>query len=170
MNQLLALTALLGLLASFAVHVAALCGVDVQARWPFVWVLHLGLFLVFFPFVISCRKRLGPRPSLAELRAIFPHWIVVLAMVILAYAVLNFVLFIMATQGGNPDIRDGKHVLLNHGKLVRELTASEYSALRANEVRGFSGHWLVFYFIPFAYFMFRKNAAGTGNGDSLGAS
>jgi hypothetical protein len=46
---------------------------------------------------------------------------------------------------GSPDIIDGKYVLENHGTLIRELSEVEYFKLRANEIRGFSGHWMVFY-------------------------
>ncbi len=72
------------------------------------------------------------------------------------YTTINFILFIHATQGGSPSIHDGKFILQQHGHLIRELTADEYTAFKANEVRGLSGHWLFFYFVPFAYFMFTK--------------
>jgi hypothetical protein len=61
--------------------------------------------------------------------------------------------FISGTEGGSPTIQDGKYLLLDHGKLIREITAGEYAAFRANQVRGFSGHWLIFYFVPAAYFL-----------------
>jgi hypothetical protein len=63
----------------------------------------------------------------------------------------------VGAEGGSPTIRDGQYLLLEHGKLIRELTASEYRALQTNEVRGFSGHWLVFFFVPAAYFLGNKS-------------
>jgi hypothetical protein len=45
---------------------------------------------------------------------------------------------------------------MEHGKLIREITATQFAAFKANEVRGFSGHWMVFYFVPAAYFLFWK--------------
>lgn len=156
MNRIFGLTALLGFIISLVVHISALLGIDVLTGFPYVWLLHLGIFVLFVPFVFSSRKTLGAKPTLTEIRAAFPTWVVVLGVCICAYAVLNFALFMLATAGGSPSIQDGKYLLLNHGKFVRELTSGEYAAFRINEVRGFSGHWLVFYFVPFAYFAFRK--------------
>jgi hypothetical protein len=156
MNRIFGLAALVGFIISLIVHISALLNIDVLMISPYVWLLHLGIFVVFVPFVFSSRKTLGTKPKLAEIRAVFPAWVVVIGICILAYVVLNFALFMMATKGGSPSVQDGKYLLLNHGKLIRELTFAEYTAFRTNEIRGFSGHWLVFYFVPFAYFTFRK--------------
>jgi hypothetical protein len=160
MNRLVGLTAFAGLCLSLAAHVAALLGVDVTDKVPAVWLLHVGIFVVFIPQVLSSRKVFGRKPALADIRRAFPHWVVALGTVIVGYALLNFVLFAFATGGGNPDIRDGKFVLLSHGRLMRELSSAEYTAFKANEIRGFSGHWLAFYFSSFAYFTFRRPAEG----------
>jgi hypothetical protein len=150
--------ALSGFVLPLAAHVAALIGMVAAERVPFVWALHVGIFIVFIPFVLSSRKTLGKKPRFAEIRALFPGWIVVIGVTIFAYAIVNFVVFISLTEGGSTSIQDGKFVLLNHGKLIRELTQAEYHFFKTNEVRGISGHWLVFYFMPFAYFLFRNRA------------
>ena len=67
----------------------------------------------------------------------------------LCYALVNFALFMIGNQG-NPSMSHGKYLLLDHGRLIHELSASQYAASKANEVRGFSGHWLVFYGVPAA--------------------
>jgi hypothetical protein len=156
MNRLVGLLALLGFLLSLAAHVAALAGVDVGKRVPWVWGLHVGVFVVFFPFVMSSRKLLGPRTSLWSVRTLFPTWVRVIGAAVFVYALINFALFITATEGGSPRVRDGHFVLLDHGRVIRELSAAEYEAMEARDVRGFSGHWLVFYFVPFAWFLLRK--------------
>ncbi len=142
------------------VHIASLSGIDVAASFPFVWSLHVGIFVVFIPFVFLSRKEFSARPSFQQIRAGFPGWVVAAGLVLFAYAIANFLLFMAATEGGNPSIRDGKFVLLQHGHLIREITSSEYRSFKVNELRGFSGHWLVFYFLPFAYFMFHKTKEG----------
>jgi hypothetical protein len=157
MNRLLRLilgvTALVGFLLSMAVHFTALSGVDVASHVRGVWLLHGGIFLVFVPFVFYARYDLGTQPSLGQVSAVLPRWVGVVGLVIFVYAIANFLIFIAGTEGGSPAIQDGKYLLLNHGSLIRELTAAEYSAFQANVVRGFSGHWLVFFFVPAAYFL-----------------
>lgn len=168
MKRIFATLALLGFMLSLAVHVTALLGLDISEKVPLVWSLHAGIFVVFIPFALMSRKVFGPKPSFAQLREHFPLWVVVLGSVIFAYAIVNFLLFILATHGGNPSIQDGKFVLQSHGHLVRELTANEYASLKANELRGFSGHWLVFYFMPFAYFAFCKKSNPSVEATSCG--
>lgn len=166
MDRLIAITALVGFVLSLAVHISALSGIDVSAYLPSIWLLHIGVFVIFVPFVFSSRKYLGVKPGFAEIRASFPDWVIVMGIAIFAYAIINFFLFMVATEWGSPSIRNGKYILHSHGKLIRELTQAEYSSFKANEVRGFSGHWLIFYFVPFAYFMFRKESTrSTGRAD-----
>ena len=155
MNHILAVLALLGFSLSAAVHVASLAGVDVSQRFPLVWLLHVGVFVVFIPFILSSRRVLGAKP-ISKMRALVPNSVFLIGAAIFIYAMLNFALFILSTQGGSPSIQEGKYVLQNHGRVVREITEAEYVAFRANELRGFSGHWLVFYFVPLAYFMFAR--------------
>ena len=156
MNRLLVLIALLGFLLSLVVHVVTLLYIDVSEKIPFSWSLHVGIFLVFIPFVIFSRKDLGQSPTFSKLRKLFPSWFIALVIVIFVYAIVNAFLCILANEGGSPAIHDGKFILQTHGRLIRELSAVEYSSFRAREVRAFSGAWLFFYFIPFGYFMFRQ--------------
>ena len=156
MNRFLGFTALTGLVLSAIAHVCALAGVNVAEQVPFVWLLHIGIFVVFLPFIFSSRKILGKQPSLADMRVLVPGRVYAVGLAIFIYAIVNFILFAAATQGGNPVIEAGQYLLKSHGRLIRELSFAEYEALRANELRGFSGHWLFFYFVPFAYFMFGK--------------
>jgi hypothetical protein len=157
LRLVLGTTALAGLILSLTVHVSALFGVDVASRFHGVWFLHAGIFVVFIPFVLFARHDFGAQPSLMQIGATLPRWVVVIGLIIFVYAIANFLIFMAGTEGGSPTMRDGKYLLLNHGKLIRELTASEYSAFQANVVRGFSGHWLVFFFVPAAYFLGNKS-------------
>lgn len=156
MKKFLGFASLIGFATALMVHIAALMGVNMPGNFPAIWWLHVGIFVVFIPFVFASRTSFGPKPTFAEIRATFPKWVVGLGLFISAYALVNFAFFMVQAVGGNPSIVDGKFVLLNHGNFIRELTEVEYSTFKANEVRGFSGHWLVFYFVPFAYFMFHK--------------
>lgn len=157
MNHLVAATALTGFVLSLIVHVAAILGIDVSTRIPSIWLLHVGVFVVWIPLVLSIRKVFGPRLTFVQVCAALPGWVVALGTVVFVYVAVNF-LYTFATDGGSPAIVDGAFVLEAHGRVVRELTAAEYTELRAKSVRGFSGHWLAFYYMAFAYFMFRREA------------
>ena len=116
-------------------------------------------FYRIFPIRVSQPPNHGRKTTFADIRAAFPAWVVLLGACLFVYAIVNFALFMVATEGGSRTIQDGKYLLLNHGKLIRELSAGEYRAFGMNEVRGFSGHWMVFCFAPCAYFLFRKKPA-----------
>ena len=150
----LGVVALAGFLLSLVVHVQALMGMDVASSIPSVWFLHVGIFVVFLPFVLLSRKDFASNGSLFGMAKGLPLWVAMLGGGIFFYALVNFALFMVHTEGGNPTFENGKYLLMEHGKLIREITAAEYSAFKVNEVRGFSGHWLVFYFVPAAYFLF----------------
>ena len=75
---------------------------------------------------------------LSELAQLLPRWAARLMFVLMGYALVNFFLFMAATEGGSPSqLENGQFVLQNHGKLIRVLTAPEFTAFKANEVRGF---------------------------------
>jgi hypothetical protein len=110
------------------------------------------IFVVVLPLIFIERRRRARLQTTLRERA--PRAIAMTAAALAVYAIVNFVIFIATGYEGGPEIRDGGYVLLSHGRFVRELTLAQYVAGRANEARGFSGHWMVFYFVPFAYFWF----------------
>ncbi len=168
MEKKLAYLALIGFVLSLLVHLCALAGMDVATAVPAVFGLHVAMFAVFIPFVLSINKRFGRRARLSELAQLLPRWVRVLMFLLFAYVIVNFFLFLAATGGGSPSQQEnGQFILQYQGKLIRVLTAQEYTAFKANEVRGFSGHWLLFYFVPFAYFFFAKKAENAVNSASL---
>ena len=114
-----------GFLLSLAVHFASVFGVALFPREP--WFLHVGIFVVW-PAAILCSNALAkdfPRDQLwrAALRGC-PKPMRYGMQGLVAYTVLNFAHFLVTTE------RD-----------------SRSSAVM---IRGFSGHWLVFYYAAFA--------------------
>jgi hypothetical protein len=82
--------------------------------------------------------------------------------VLFAYVIANFAYFMHVSAGGSPVEKLGHFYLQDHGRIIRELTAAEYAAAQVAVLRGFSGHWLVFYFAPAAYFLLRGKGARSG--------
>jgi hypothetical protein len=157
MSKILGAIALTGLLLSILVHFSALLGIDVSLHFPYVWGLHIGIFVVFIPFVLMSRGTLGAKPRWTDIRQQFPGWAIALALCVWIYVIVNFVLFILFGGGGSPNVINGEYVLSNHGRVLSHLTETAYRRHVTNEVRGFSGHWLIFYLIPCLYFLCRRD-------------
>jgi len=158
---------LIGFFLSLFVHLVTFFGIDPAKHVPWVWVLHLGIFVVFVPMVLmqgsSLRKDLWN-----DLFAAVPRWARYAIKGFFAYAVINFALFMFLSEGGVPGERDGQYVLRNHGQIIRELSESEYERQKAYVMRGFSGHWMVFYLMPVLVFWYwealpKKSDTGLGH-------
>jgi hypothetical protein len=127
----------LGLFLSLIAHITALAGLDLHlGNWIFV--LHGGIFIVWFPAVILA-MRLGRGKtrspwgfgfaSWKQVLAGCPPWMTYLLIGLFIYALLNFFFFM-----GNVST----HVSLDGQPASTDV------------IRGFSGHWLVFYSAAFA--------------------
>src|SRR5215210_6903144 len=58
-RKVLAIVAFLGFAISLVVHLATYLGVNVSRHIPAVWVLHVGVFVVFVPMVIATYSKTG---------------------------------------------------------------------------------------------------------------
>jgi hypothetical protein len=89
-----------------------------------VFLLHAGIFVAWIPLVILAnRTRPNPaRGNLDHLFAVLPGWLRLAAGVLFGYAIVNFLWFLHLT-GPYPK-----------GHVPFRI-----------EVRGFSGHWMLFY-------------------------
>lgn len=157
MKNILFYLALTVWVLSLVVHVSAFLGRDVSMVFPKVWLLHLAVLLLAVFAVLEIRKdgliiasfqmgNIPPFNPIKLLRLIFrntPGWWIALTIAGFIYAMLNFVWFAISNHG-TPGLRDGEHVLLNHGKVIKTITAAENLQYRALEIRGFSGHWIAF--------------------------
>jgi len=92
------------------------------------WPLHMGVFVVWLPTVLVAIKHTRNIPRNDAWKVILrgcPDWMKNGFYVIFGYAILSFIVFIVySTQSS--------------------------SGNDASVVRGFSGHWLVFYYAAFA--------------------
>jgi hypothetical protein len=157
-GHIIGVLAAIGLAAAVVVHVLTFFPDKAIATRdsPLFFVMHLGIFVVFVPFVLAQRELFGTaRPGWRELLSIFPRWGQLLVNFATAYAVVNFALFLF-TERGTAEIRDAQFVLMNHGTFIRALSEQEYYLARSYVTRGFSGHWIVFYLVPMLYFLFGR--------------
>jgi len=163
MKKFLFWLAVLGWTLALIVHVVSVADIDVTQKIPFVWILHIGIFIVWIPAILVLRKneelknlkkigvltRMNPFDFFKPILKKIPSWLIVITIAGFFYAIINFMLFI-ASRLGSPDIQNGQYVLQNHGQLIKTLTEREYHHYKANELRGFSGHWIAFYGIATA--------------------
>ena len=131
-------------------------GIYIGDDVPFVWGLHVLVFVVWFPTIFMLLQN----PEIKELRkkrsknpfAIWaiafketPKPIILLVIIGFVYPIVSFFIFMQTSEGGEPNIIDGQYVLTNHGDIIREITEKEYHSFQVNKLRGFSGIWIAFY-------------------------
>jgi hypothetical protein len=147
------LLAILGFTASLAVHLSTYLGAP-PLRMGQVWPLHIGIFLVFIPVVLAqpqnakTAKAEGRRGA-AEQFACAPGWMRAVLGCCFVYAMVNFLIFICIAPGRGEKIsfHDGRYAVLHRGEVVREATEEEHHRQEATIARGFSGHWMLFYWV-----------------------
>ncbi|HEY0457146.1 MAG TPA: hypothetical protein VGE41_12280 [Verrucomicrobiae bacterium] len=131
------LLAACGLVLSFAAHCMALAGVSIPGG---VWVLHVGIFVVWIPTILASRQmtRYANRKDFWKVvLAGCPIWMRRAFYVLFVYATLNFIVF-FATTLRQPKQQKGD--------------------APPSVIRGFSGHWMVFYSAAFAILYSRIRA------------
>src|SRR5262245_36919294 len=147
------LLATLGFTASLAVHLSTYLGAPPLGIGQ-VWPLHIGVFLVFIPVVLAQPRNAktaeaeGPRGA-PEQFADAPGWMRAVLGCCFVYAIMNFLIFICVAPGRGEMIsfHDGRYAVLRHGEVVREATEEEHRRQEATIARGFSGHWMLFYWV-----------------------
>ena len=114
-----------GFVLSIAAHVTALLGL-VPPIGQAVWLLHIGIIVVWMPTVFLTR-RVARGERRQDVRKVLwsgcPRWMQRMWFVLVPYVVLNFVYFIATSA-------DHRH---------------RSNVIDAATLRGFSGHWMIFY-------------------------
>ena len=172
MGRIVGVLAAIGLAAAVTVHVLTFFPdkAIVTSDSPLFFALHVGMFVVLAPLVLAQRKLFGTaRPGWREQLSVFPRWAQIVIKLAVAYAFVNFALFLF-TQGGTPEIRGGQFVLMDHGTFIRALSEQEYYLARSYVTRGFSGHWIVFYLMPMLYFLSGKSGPQSETSHQLSSS
>lgn len=157
MLRLLMLYAIIGVCLSTVVHFATFAGFDPLATSPLVWLLHIGIFVVWIPVVLLADRayiesglwRFKRGNMEAAIRSA-PKWMRRLTWLFGYYAVVNFVIFFLTMMlvfgRGEPRLQNGQYVITSkRGAVIRQSSEREYHHFNAVLLRGFSGHWMLFY-------------------------
>ena len=78
----------------------------------------------------------------------------VIFLVALAYAGMNFSLFMQHRINGLPEKIGEVYVVRNKGRIVRPSNEAEYLQTQKWLVRGFSGNWILFSLVPVLFFTY----------------
>src|SRR4051812_28257815 len=99
------LLATVGLIASALAHFSTFVGVDPQEVCPWIWVLHIGIFLVWIPGIAVQnslrsagvgRDKRGSNQWFADA----PPWLAMLSKFLFVYMFVNFAIFMFMMRGG----------------------------------------------------------------------
>ena len=163
--------AIIGWLLSLTAHLFSIFDIDIAAKIPYIWILHVGIFIVCIPAIIELVKyriengfqndaKANRRKAFSVLKTFIkttPLWLIIIAFGGLIYATINF-MFFMGSQNGTPEFSEGQYYLQSHDSFIRNITEQEYYHFQANVLRGFSGHWIAFYgFAVAVLFPFNKD-------------
>lgn len=133
------------LLISMVVHGSTFLGNDPMEVIPGVMWITLLIFPLFIAALAYVTKIGAARHiKIDKVIAYCPLWLRVMTGMFFVYALVNFAIVGVLSEGGGPHKRAGRFVLQSHGRIIRELTEEEYHQHRAYVVRGFSGHWMLF--------------------------
>lgn len=160
--------------AAIIVHLSTFTDLGLMHRFPAVMYLHLAIFPPFIVAVwagneaqrraVAEKKRLEPdeteddgeeRPKRKEEgpNNMFPFgapkWCTGLAGLFGTYALVNFLIFMIWIPATPVRGREGDTVFRakKSGGTV-EVTEKEYREMQNWELRGFSGHWMIFSLVP----------------------
>jgi hypothetical protein len=113
----------IGLVVSLWVHIGAVMGRRVAPQ-SFFWMLHVGIFVVWFPTIFVAQRLVGSTSRRDFWKVVLkgsPDWMRYMVYGFFGYAIVNFLLFMMKAPSGSSG---------NPPAVVW---------------RGFSGHWMAFY-------------------------
>jgi hypothetical protein len=114
----------IGLVVSLWVHLGAVTGRRVAPE-AFFWVLHIGIFVVWFPAVFVAQRLVGNLSQRDLWKVVLkdsPDWMRYMVYGFFAYAFVNFMFFMTKAPSGSNGANPPAEVW-----------------------RGFSGHWMAFY-------------------------
>jgi hypothetical protein len=148
--------AFLGFAASLVVHFRTYFTDQARSGSLAVYALHgfcLVMCFLMSPFTRRMEKLWGRRTTFAK-----DYWgrkgqrIIT---VLFTYALINFLLFLgISVAKGHLRVWEKDQTYHARGWSVdREISKAEYLQHRVRELRGFSGHWMLFFALPALFFL-----------------
>lgn len=159
---------------SLAIHFSTYIPVEIFTINS-VWMMHVAVIAVFGAMIFIAKKfknEIKREPGkkyvgwfrknmqlqfMNNNKLVFdtiPESLYFLGIVALIYVFINFATCMFGMELGGPQIENGQFLLKNHDKVIRALTETEFHKMKAYELRLFSGHWIIFSYIPTLFFTY----------------
>lgn len=165
--------AIAGWIISLIVNLLSNVGIDIGTIKILIWILHLGCMIVLISSILELNdneliddyqqsKFVNEKIPLSIIRTVLkdtPAWIKKVALAGVFYGLLNIVIA-LAIQTNSPQFINGQFVLKDRDQVTKIITEQDYHFYRANEIRAFSGIWIIFY--GFATTLFYTYSEFTG--------
>lgn len=130
-------------LISSLVHILAVLQITVISHFP-VFILHFFTLGIAFVAFFHLRSKEGAELDLTKyFKEKFSgkySWVPIVLVGLFIYNFINF-FWSYSQYLGSPDVWDGKYVLHDHGRLIKEVTEKEYRLERTKEIKLFSSIW-----------------------------
>lgn len=151
-------TAGVGFALSLLAHLLAMRGINLGSLFPPIWFLHVVIFAVWVPtiVIVAC---MSPRPTGNDFWKVAtrhsPLWMRALCILLIPYAVINFMMAADADSGGAPEA-----VVEQTADATDQMDEPIVAEPKANTwpaIRGFSGHWMIFYMVGWTVLVSHTN-------------
>lgn len=136
---------------AIVINILTIFNIDVADSFPFVWILHLGIFAIILPIILSQAGSKNDKATRQKfnLIAVFkgaPIWIPILAIGGIVCAIIGLIFFMESSIDGTVafDTETG-YYLHNRGKFIKNITEEQYHIYNAEILQGFSTVWIWFY-------------------------
>ena len=154
-KQTLGVVALFGLAASVTIHLLTYGGYAPSETVPGILLLHFGVFVVWFPTVLTLRDAQRREKSLVPFFKSIPRWVRAIAIVCGTLIYASGFAAMLADEGVAVE-RDGRYLMVDHGEVLKELSEEEFHGHQVREDRFTSSIWAMFYGIAMIVLLYDR--------------
>jgi hypothetical protein len=154
-RRLFALLSAFGFVTSIFFYIASFIGSLAETLLPWTLLLFLGFNGLFLPlFILESPESRRPLFFVGGFARSLPSWVAPCARV-LGLAFLAHVTWRATHFGqGSATIQDGQYVLSAHGRVLEQLSFTEYLTVKGETLRLFTTALAFLYFVPMTYWWF----------------
>lgn len=139
---------------SCMIHLLSFFRVDLPDYFPFLWTLHVGIFLFFLPMAFFSYGKGAYNSFWEHIKILIPGFWQLAIILLIIYVPCTFGFFMYRSGFSRPREVDGEYFLIRNRMVIKQLSPIEYEYQKCLITRAFSSAWLVFYLLPALYFQY----------------